>query len=62
MVIGHDNYKWSPGQQLCARMTKVDNYVPEWVKLGSFCHSLLSLVLAAAADACGVLCACACML
>jgi hypothetical protein len=21
MVINHDNYKWSPDQQLCARMT-----------------------------------------
>jgi len=36
MVICHDNYKWSPGQQLCARMTKVDNYVPERGKFGQF--------------------------
>jgi hypothetical protein len=21
MVVDHDNYKWSPDQQLCARMT-----------------------------------------
>jgi hypothetical protein len=29
MVVNHDNYKWTHGQQLCVRMTKVDNYAQE---------------------------------
>jgi hypothetical protein len=29
MVIDHDNYKWSHGQQLCAKMTKVDKHAWE---------------------------------
>ncbi len=28
MVIEHDNYKWSLGQQLSVRMTIFDNYAP----------------------------------
>ncbi len=36
MVHDHDNYKWSPGWQLCARMTIFDYYVLKWWKFGQF--------------------------
>jgi len=33
MIVEHDNYKWSPGGQLCTRMTIFDNYVLEWMRV-----------------------------
>lgn len=38
-IVNHDNYKLSPIQQLCTKMTNFDNYVPKLLKFGQFFSS-----------------------
>jgi hypothetical protein len=47
MVVYHDNYKCSPGWQLCARMTIFDYYAPKWWKFGQFVFRHFFLAMAA---------------